>query len=221
MSRDYLPTSDDALNVYATNFAATLVANPTAYDLSAGDAAHVQGAAQDFTEALLKATDPPTRGTVTIEAKNAAKAVLVAILRTYCQMIKKNKGVVGTMKAAVGLSGGAGSPTPVPAPATQPLLTIIGATPLEHTLRFSDASTPDSKAKPPGADGLLLFCAVGATPPASPKAAQFKAIVSRQPFIVAHDAADAGKNAYYYGCWYTVKGLLGPFSQMVSMTIAA
>ena len=86
---------------------------------------------------------------------------MLDIVRPYAQQIRANRGISNADKTALGLNVPDGTPTPVPAPSTSPILAVIGATPGEHTIRFADSATPDKRGKPFGAIGLQLFVAVG------------------------------------------------------------
>jgi hypothetical protein len=90
-----------------------------------------------------------------------------------------------------------------------------------HTLRFADANTPASRKKPFGAIGLQVFRNIGIAPVTDPNAAVFYGVASRQPFAVNFIAADNGKVCTYFGRWITLRGLVGPWSPPVSMTIVS
>lgn len=150
-------------------------------------------------------------------------ATLTAILRGYAMQIKRNRAVSNAAKINLGIGVYDFAATPVTAPTTFPLINIIAATPRQHEIRFADSDTPDKKTKPAGALGLQFFCAVGdagAGAPADPLASRFQAFVTRQPYRMDFAAADVGKTAYYFARWQTATGLVGPWSQVASMTVA-
>ena len=219
MAGPYIPTRDTDLNLWLNNFASLITADPPLYGLQASDAVTIQGLADDFDAALTLATDPSTRTTVTIAAKDAAKAAALPVIREYAQMIKANVGVTDEDKAALGLNLDDNTVTTIPPPASQPLIAIIGATPLQHTLRYSDANTPDSRSKPEGVDGMVLYRTIAATGQEDQTAGLFNQLVTRQPFASDFDPEDVGKVCTYFARWYNRKGELGPWSTPINMVI--
>ena len=226
---DYISKTEGGLRDWATNFSTLITANPSTYGLMASDAAAIAAAVGAYVPALTAATDPSTKTKATVAAKDSAKAAMLVTLRRYAQFIKLNNGVTNEEKTALGLKIDDTTHTPIPAPTTQPICTIVGTTPLQHTLRFADASTPSKRAKPHGALGLELYYLLGPTPavtppPASPDAAssaEFYGVVTRQPYAVTLDPSAVGKTATYYARWITRTGLVGPWSAPVAMTVAA
>jgi hypothetical protein len=136
-------------------------------------------------------------------------------------IIKANPAITDGQLALLGLTVDDPTPTPVPAPVTSPILTIVAATPLQHTLRFADQATPDSRAKPFGAKFLEVHVTVAAAPAVDPDASPFHGDFTRQPVAIDYDAGDVGKSATVFGRWKTATGLVGPWSLGVSMTVAA
>lgn len=223
MTTDYLPRRDAELMVFANAFAQKIAADPAAYGLTAGDAAQLGAAAMDYAARYAIARNPATRTAAAVAAKDGARKTLTAILRGYAMMIKRNGAVSSDAKVALGIGVYDVGLTPVPAPTTFPIIHITGATPLQHELRLGDSATPERTARPEGTVGLLLFCQVAAAEepvPTDGAKAPFLAIVTRAIHRTSFDAADVGKTAYYFARWFTERGLLGPWSQAVSMTVA-
>jgi hypothetical protein len=135
-------------------------------------------------------------------------------------MLKTNVGLSPQQKLALGLNIGDASRGPIRPPETSPLLTIIAATHLAHTLRYADAATPARRAKPPGAMQLQLHRTVGPAAVSNPQHAAFYGAFTRQPLEVAFDPADQGQVATYFARWATRTGLTGPWSLPVHMTVA-
>ena len=216
---DYLPRRDPELGQWAANFSALITAAPTTYGLVAGDASTIATYVSAFTSALAVVNNPATKTKATVAAKDGAKAAMLDIVRGYAQQVRNNNGVSNADKTALGLTIPDRTPTVVPPPTSQPLLNIIGATPGVHTLRYADASTPDSRRKPVGTIGLQLFVAIGAGAVTDPAVAPFRAFVTRQPYGVSFEPADHGKLATYFARWQNGKGEAGPWSNPVTFTI--
>ena len=220
----YIPETNGALRDWSQNFAALITANPFTYGLTAPDALTITTAANLYAAALTLSTDPGTKTKATVADKDAKKAAMLVTLRRYAQLIKLNNGVTNEEKIALGLTVNDTTHTPVPAPTTQPICSIIAALPLKHILRFADAATPTRRGKPPGATGLELFYFVGPTPPLMPDdspGVEYYGQATRQPYGVNHKAENVGKLSTYWARWTTATALTGPFSAPVSMTIAA
>jgi hypothetical protein len=218
--QSYIPSKEALLLAFATNFSTLITAVPATYGLTAPDAVAIAAVVNPFAAAYALATNPATRTTITIDTKDTAKAAMLVTVRRYAQLIKSDVAVNDEDKLALGIGIRDLVPTPIVAPATFPLLNPVGAGPLTHELRFADNLTPDSRAKPAGALGMQLFRSIGVVPPGSAAAASFLAFVTKQPYVSAFDEADKNKTAYYYARWQTRTGLVGPWSQVASFTIA-
>jgi hypothetical protein len=135
--------------------------------------------------------------------------------------------VTNADKTALGLNLPNNSPSPIGAPTTFPLLSIVSAGPGTHELRYADNTTPAIRKKPAGAIGLQLFCGVATSAIVDPADCSLKDVLTTQPYLSTFDVADRGKIATYFARWVT-RGrqaggsaqLVGPWSSAVSMTIA-
>jgi hypothetical protein len=219
VANPYIPTRDADLDLWAANFNTLITADPPRYGLVAGDATTIDGVFQTWHAAFVLASDPSTRTIVTVAAKDAAKAAMVPVLRAYAQQIKANLGVTDDDKAALGLNLDDNTQSSVPPPSTQPLIAIIAATPLQHTLRFADANTPDVRARPEGTDGLQLFRAILPAATEDHALGVFDQLVTRQPFASDFLNEDVGKVCTYFARWYNSKGEVGPWSTPISMVV--
>lgn len=219
MPGSYIPTREGDLSLFVTNFDTLITANPATYGLVAGDAVTIHTYVDTFLTALAAASNPGTKTIVTVADKDGAKAAMLQIVRSYAQQIKANRGVADQDKVSLGLTLNDGTPTPIPAPSTQPIISVIGATPLTHVLRFADSVTPDKRSKPYGSIGLQLWRYVGDTAPTGPEQYEFAEFVTRQPFDSSYSGSQVGKRAWYCARWQTATGLVGPWSAPVSFTI--
>lgn len=220
MYPSYIPQRDNDLSLWSLNFTTLLTAVPANYGLTAPDAVIVANVVNPFITALNVATDPGTRTSATIATKDATKSAMLAIVRPYAQRIKLSAAVSDARKIAIGVGIRDTTPSPVPTPTTQPLMSIVAATPLQHEIRYADALTPDKRHKPFGAVALLIFISVGTVAPADPELAPFRALVTKQPYMHTYAPTDVGKTAFVYGRWVTRTGELGPMSALASMVIA-
>lgn len=227
MAAPYIPPRDVDLVNWADNFSALITAAPATYGLAPADASIIAAAVSAYDSAYADATNPGTRTPVTIAAKNTAKLAMLPILRTYASQIRLNPGVANMDKVDLGLNLPNNSPAPIPAPSTIPVITIINATPLRHTMKFRDeVASPTSRAKAPLTIGMELWRVIDTVGKTDPDLASFYGTMVKVPFVSEFDAGDVGKVATYFGRWVNRAGavginrsLTGPWSAAVSMTI--
>ncbi len=219
MSVSYIPLRDGDLNLWGINFDTLITAGPSVFGLQPADAVFIHGYVSAFTTALQTAINPSTRTPASVAEKDGAKAAMLDIVRLYAQQIRLNHGVADVDKIALGITVTDAIRTPIPAPSTYPVVQVVGATFLAHTLRYNDQNTPDSRAKPFGALGLQLFVAIGDAPASSPEQADFQVFVTHQPFEVTFQPGQGGKYATYFSRWQTATGLVGPWPAPVSLMI--
>jgi hypothetical protein len=217
----FIPRADAAFRTWAYNFCNGINANPSWYMMSPAEGAALMRAYNEFDAAFLAATNPATRTRGTVAAKDDAHSILESLCRSYAGIIRLNRGITDGDKLGIGVRPINTSHRRRNAPQTSPLLKIIGATPGEHTMRYNDSNTPSSAAKPFGAACLQLFMAVTERGEAARIAdAKFVGSYTRNLFAVAHEPADGGKTATYWGRWAGRRGDVGPWSLPVSFTIA-
>jgi len=217
----YIPVRDADLADWAANFSTKITAAPGTYGLIAADAVAIAAAYTAYNTAFMVAIAPATRTPVTVQAKDTAKIGMLAVLRPYAVGISLNAGVLPSDKIAVGVNPRTSTPTPVAAPTTYPVVSLIGATYLNHLLRYRDEGAPStSRAKPANVTQLQLFAAVSATVVSDPATLPLKLIATKVPVSVAWDSSDLGKTAYYSARWMTRTGLTGPWAPITPMIVA-
>jgi hypothetical protein len=217
----YIPPRDSDLVPWATNFRTLIVAAPATYGLVAADGVAITAVVDPYLAAQVLVDNPATRTPVTIADKNNKKQAMLVVLRAYASTIRINAGVTDADKLALGLNLPNNNPSPIPAPTSSPIVTIIGATPSQLTLRYADENTPASRRKPQGVTALQLFVGVSTIALNDPDLTAFDSLVTKQPVAVTFDPTDAGKVATMFGRWSTRTGLVGPFSLPATFIIPA
>ena len=202
----YIPQSDAAFLSWSNNFAALLTANPTAVGETAATAAVVQADADAFAAAYATAIDPATRTAPSVIAKDNARFTAEQTIRPVAIRIRNNAAVTDAQRLDYGLTVPKTVPTPIPAPASFPIMGLRNATPGVHKLQYSDNLTPDGKAKPFGAIGVEVWRAVGVVPATDPAQADYYATATKSPFNSAFISADKGKVCTYFCRWVTRSG---------------
>ena len=220
----YVPAPDALFSAWLLNFSTKLTASPATYGLIAGDAVIVAAQNTAFQAAYLAAITPATRTGSTIAAKDAARATAESVVRPYAQRIKVNPAVSNAARVDIGVTVDAFPPTPIPAPTSSPVLMLMMATPLQHTMQYRDALTPTSKAKPYGVKQLALFVTVGVAPAVDPDAALYRGGFTKSPMNIGFESSQRGKVATYFARWENGSGpggvaARGPWSDPVSVII--
>jgi len=221
-SPPYIPARDADFDNWCLNFAILLVAAPATYGLLPADAVAVDATVTDWSDSYALALGGTTRGPFSIAAKDTQRVITTAIIRPYAQSIANNAGVLTANKVAIGVNPRTNTPSPIAVPATNPILSVVAATQLAHTLRSRDElSSPSVKAKPYGVMQLYLYGTASATSITNPETLAFIGGFTKSPTIVQWSGTDANKIAYYAGRWANRTGLVGPWSPIVSFTIAS
>ena len=216
----YIPARDTNLQAWAANFSTKITANPPLYGLTSADAAAIAAPVAAYTAALSIVTTPATKTKTTVADKDAARASMLALVRPYAQLVRNNAGVSNEDKLALGLTIPDTSPTPIPAPTTQPVISVPVLTPGTAVLRYADTTSPTSRAKPAGVIGMQLFGSQDATPPVDPADWNFLGIVTTQPYEIDTSGMDPTKVLNLTARWQTRRGLVGPFAASVQIRIA-
>lgn len=206
MQAPYLPTKDAEFDAWFANFSALITALPATYGLVAGDATIIAASFAAWNAAYLLATNPPTRTSPAIAAKDAQRILSESVIRPYATGISRNPAVTNDDKTAVGVNLPNAARTPVPPPVTAPALTLVSLIHFLATLAYRDTSTPTTKAKPTGATGLELWIALGTAPAADPSTAKPYGVITKSPTAIGFTAPDVGKYATFFGRWVTRSG---------------
>lgn len=216
-----IPTSDPLLDAYAFNWKTLLTGAPATWGMLAGDATAISNAYTTFHAQFVLASNPATTTAAIVLAKNIAKAAMLVLLRSQYRIIKANPAVTDANKITLGVVVNDPVPTPIPPPSTFPLAQIYNSAPLQHTIGLADNTTPDSRRKPAGVRGALVFRSVGVNAATDQTQLDFLGLFTRTPFAGdTFDAGDVGKVASYAFRWTNDKGEEGPWSDIYTKTVS-
>lgn len=219
-SAPYVPGKQNDLVAWAVNFAGLITGSPSSYGLTAADAVNIQSAVDSFVSAMALVTSPSSRTPDAVSAKDTARVVMLAVVRPYAQNISLNAGVTSANKIALGVNPRTNTPSPISAPASNPVLTVQSAANLSIVLRYRDsAASPSVKSKPYGAAACEIGFAVSATPVTDPTALTSHLSATKSPLVVKFDPSAGGKQAYFAARWRTQAGLYSPWSPLVGFTV--
>lgn len=219
-SSSYIPSTDAGFKDWLHTFASLIGEDPNKYGLDASDATIISNLNTSYANAYQTVQSSSTRTPNAIAQKDALKASAIASCRVYAMQIKSNVAVNNDDKIALGIHVDDTTPTPIPAPETAPLLNIVSAFSGVHHIRYADENTPASRRKPHGVIQLDLYVHVGPNATANPDDATFVGSYTKNPILYEFNPMDANKIASYFAQWKTQRGLVGPWSLPVAMTIA-
>lgn len=224
---NYMGTTDAEQIVWLRVFVDALALAPATYQVDPAEVATLDGLVI-LSEATFAtggttnrfANNPATYTPVTAAAFAVDIAAAKALAAAMAMLIRQNPGISDPEKIAAGVRPVNGNRIPIPTPTTLPILNVLFAAPGTHTLEFADSFTPALKAKPFGAIGMLLFVKVDVVPVMDPLIASYLLTAPKNPVFASFAIGDNGKIATYFARWITKKGLMGPWSAPVAMTIA-
>lgn len=217
----YIPPRDADLNNWLANFSTLIAASPATYGLVSGDAAVITAAVAAWSAAYTLVTSPSTKTKETVSAKNGQKVDVLATVRPYAQTIANNAGVSSASKVALGLNPKTSPPVPITAPTTSPTLTAQSTSTAGTIIRYRDStSSPSVKSKPYGVVQIQMFAEASATPITDPSTLTFVGAYTKSPLTLTMGSGNAGKTVYFAARWVTRKGLVGPWSSIISYIVA-
>lgn len=214
-----IPDSDGDFSLFMTTFVNYVAAHAVAVGVPTATATALSDALLTFTDSLTAHQAAQTAALSARATKDTARVDLTGLARPIIQMIQSNPAVTDDIRALMGLPIRDATRTRVPLPTTRPVGQVDTSQRLQHTISWRDESTPTSKSKPAGVRGAEIWLYIGPTPPADPSLAHFVALDTATPYLLVHDAADAGKLAHYLLRWVNSRQEPGPWSETISATI--
>jgi hypothetical protein len=114
-------------------------------------------------------------------------------------------------------------PTPIPPPATQPVVNIEGSGGGLAVIRLRDETAPDRKAKPNGVFAALVSTAITTADAPAPTFEPniFNSVATRTTHTLNLPDGSAGKRLWIQAQWMNERGQAGPTSVVTSALIAA
>lgn len=163
-------------------------------------------------------------------AKNAARAVCEAELRAMVRQIQGTPDTTNADRAEMGIAlRNPGPGTATGLPRSRPVGQVEIPARLTHRLRIADKQAGPGEsgvrtARPRGTLGAEVFLALtsaGTEPPRDPAAYQYITLATRGVLSQRFAPGDGGRTAHYQFRWLGSRGQPGPWSEVVSATIAA
>jgi hypothetical protein len=209
---DYIPKRDSELVAWSANFTAQVAANAQEWEIPPLEVVALQAADVAFATLHTQA-DSPSRNSVIVAEKNAARKTLEAKIRELNGFRLKNPVITDEQRSALGLHVRDTTPTIIPPPQTSPVLDLEPAGVRRLNVVFHDNDSAN-KAKPYGVSSALIVYAVLDAPPDSPDDLVKSALAARAPHLLEFTERERGKRAYAAVCWQNEKGERGPWSEI-------
>jgi hypothetical protein len=211
-----VPTKDSLLATYAPNFSGIITLAPTTYNVTPAQATSLATATENFVDAYNACSAEGTRSKSLTTAKNSAKTALLSLLRPMYGAIQASATVTNTQKVNLGIAIRR-LPTPVPAPSTAPVVSIVSVNGRSVKLRLRDSANPHRVGRPVGVASATILSYVGTTPPAGIGAWKFEGNVAKTVIdIVFPDTVAPGALVWFTVFWSNRKDEAGPTCDPVS-----
>ena len=219
----YFPAPLAAQLAWFINFDSLITAAPATYGLVAGDAVNIAAAVGPLQAAYDLASDPGTRTSVTIAARDAAFANARAVCFPYAVTISQDASVTNANKLAVGVTPRSTVRTTVPTPTAVPVLAHVSSASLRALVTATNSETPGRKAAPLGCT-TEFYWTVGTVAATDPEQLKYQGKRTRFPTEITFDAADRGKIVTVAARYSKRNGTAGgeasgPFSDLISFIV--
>ncbi len=222
---DYIPGADEEFQTWAENFVNYAENNAAGIGLEPDDLMPISTDLSTFNSAMTDHTAARQEAKSARQTKDDARESLESKIRQLVRQLQASPDVDDTERQAMGITvrdkvrtANAGEVT------TRPIGVVDTSQRLRHEIKFTDESTPTSRAKPDGVMGCEIWVKVTAPeehPPASADELSFVTLDTATPYTAEFDGADGGKTAHYMLRWVKTNGEKGPWSETVSATIPA
>lgn len=216
---DPIPRSEEEFDQLMHTFVPYAADHGPELGLPNGMVTDLSSALQIWTDAYGTRKDALAAAMAATAAMKSARTALTKLARPAIQLVQNNPAVHDDARKAMGLRLPENPRARVPIPTSRPIGTVDTSQRLQHTLNWQDEASPNSIAKPDGVRGVEIWLHIGPTPPAGPDQCQFVALDSSTPYLLVHNAADAGKLAHYMLRWQNTRNEFGPWSETISATI--
>jgi hypothetical protein len=220
MPTDYLPTREADLALWTANFANLATASPTLYGFTSAQATQYATLDTVWQNALAAASDPSTRTSSAVAAKDVAKVNVKAYSRQLAAVAQAYPSITPDLLSDLGLTVRDTGRTPTPPPNTYPLVDILSTASHACIIALNDQNTPNARRRPDGVIGAQLYVAFGASPPTGIDQMTYLGLQTRYPQSWDVGVANVGKMAWFIARWTNRKGQTGPISTAASTIVA-
>ena len=215
----YFPAKDADVTHWTQNFILVLSANAARWGIAEALVSDLGSLFTAFRNAYNKRMQPDS-GKVSVEQKNLAlKALKKGVQDMVNGHINHNLAVTPDDRVALGLYVYKPTKGPVPVPATTVVLRPVPGLVRQVVVYFTDSGTPESRAKPHGAQSMELACGVLGSAPGEIGDLPRWVTASKSPAVLTFREEDRGKTVYMAGHWKGTRQQDGPWSGIISAII--
>lgn len=219
MAKDWIKSKQSELVAQCQDVSAKITAAPASYSLLPADAVALAALVTAFVTAYGLWADPATKTAVVTEQKNLAKDNLIALMRSYGRRISANPNISDDLKVGLGLNI-RDNPSPVPAPSSKPVLTVLSVSERTVRLKIADENTPNKRAKPAGATEYEIFTHAGDSAPADISLWTYQGQGTKATVdVTVADSVASGSVVWIIARWCSRRGLPGPKGSPVNAVV--
>lgn len=223
-NNDYLPSREADLLNWSNNFNNVINLSPTAFGLTAGQCTVFGVLHTSWNNAYTDATQPSTRTPSAIQLKNDSKFAMInnaGGIRALVNIIQAHPGTTNQQRVDLGITVSDAEPSPVPAPATAPDLSIISIFNRTVKIRLRDVENADRRGKPDGVQGATILLFVGEDAPADPMEWNFALNTSTTLLDMDFPATiAAGAKVWLTAIWFNARKENSPPATPVSVRLS-
>jgi hypothetical protein len=217
------PSKEAGLLAWSTQFSAKITATPTAYGLVAAQATAYAALHTAYSTAYAAANNTTTNSKQAIIAKNQAKENLLNGPGGAWQLVDVCQhwpSMTDSLRGELNIRIPDADPTPIPAPAQPPLLSIMSTSGRTLKMRLRDKENPDRRGKPVGVAGATVLYFVGENTPADPSQWMFLLNESRTEFFAdVPPVVIAGSKVWITAFWFNNRKQSGPVAIAASVRV--
>jgi hypothetical protein len=218
MGSNFYSGTDAELASGSTNAVSIITPSPVLYGITAGIVTNYTTLTTNFNTLYQQAIAPATRTPVVIGNKNVAKKLLKTASADLARIFVATSTVTNAMLLALRMKERV-IPTPVPVPATPPVVEVISCSGRLVSIRVHDA-TSESRGMPFGAKSANIYTFVGPEAPTDPRLYHFEGPTTRtKTQILFPDSVASGATIWISAQWVSARGQLSMGSVPISFTL--
>ncbi|MBY0310533.1 MAG: hypothetical protein K2W85_00535 [Phycisphaerales bacterium] len=245
MPEQRIPRPDGDFTAWSAQYFESVKKFWQAHGLDDNDLKPLEAGQAAWAAAMTKYVQAEAAYNAALEAKRDARAAFEAAIRPVSAFIQTYFKTTDADRATIGITVKDTGGTPVPRPATSPLVSIKLGDRLKHTLRIVDSDTPQRLAKPRGVRGCEVWMKLvdhadtvqeadgtDTSPPtenpplinpflSDPSTFTYQGLATRAHHDTEFPLEARGKSAVYMLRWVSTRGVPGPWSEVATATVAA
>ncbi|MDX6693826.1 MAG: hypothetical protein QOF02_1429 [Blastocatellia bacterium] len=216
---DYIPDSDADFDLWRSSFDKYLKDNLASLGLVAGDIATLNALQTAWGSTFGDYLSKRAQVDAALQAKTNSRLELEEAIRALVRQLQADPNTTNEQRAGLGVTVPDTTRTRVSIPTSIPTGQIDTSLPLQHSVDFRDALTPNRKAKPEGCKGCQVWYFIGEQPPVSIDDYKYAATDTSTPYVLHFGLEDAGKTVHYRLRWVNTRDEPGPWSEPITATI--